>query len=126
MQHARSSPPDRYHQVGQLSPPVAAGNSADCLTYFWKLAKAKSLNDFDYLWADFGRRSRELASLAGADDVRAMLYHLTMAVKQSALLRQWHSEAARAAILDAISTAATVSWVRRPDTPPQSAPDHGE
>jgi hypothetical protein len=110
MRHARSSPLDDHHHVGQPSATVVStGDPADCLTYFWQFAEAESLHHFDDLWPDFARRSNELSALAKAEDIEITLYHLTMAVEESSLLSQSPMRGRRAAILEAIWNATVVS-----------------
>jgi hypothetical protein len=110
MRHARSSPLDDHHHVGQPSPPATStGEPADCLTYFWKLAEAESLDDLDYLWPDFARRSRELVALAKAEEIEITFNHLTMAVEESSFFSQSPMRGRRAAILESIWNAAVVS-----------------
>jgi hypothetical protein len=110
MRHARSSPLDDHHHVGHPSAPVVStGDPADCLTYFWQLAEAESLDHFDGLWTDFARRSRELVALAKAEDIEITLYHLTIVVEESSFFSQSPMRGRRAAILEAIWNAAVVS-----------------
>jgi hypothetical protein len=101
---------DHHRHVTQPSPRAASTDDpADCLTYFWKLPEAESINDLDYLWLDFRPRTRELAALARAEDINNVLHHLAAAVMESPLLARWEHTMHRAAILEAISAAAVVS-----------------
>jgi hypothetical protein len=99
---------DRRRPVGQRLEVERRPMPNDALSYFWAVVEAMSLDEFDELWPDFGRRSRELAALARTKDIKTTLNRLTAAVEESPLLRQWHTEAARAVILKAISAAAVV------------------
>jgi hypothetical protein len=97
-------------QAAQPSARVqSTGDHAEAFTYFWELVEAQSADDLDYLWPDFDRRSRELAALARAEDIKITLYHLTRAANESPLLARWEHAMHRAAILEAISAAAVVS-----------------
>ena len=106
LRHRISSRLDDHCQVAQPSAPVASTDDpAEAFTYFWELVEAQSADDLDYLWPDFERRSRELAALARAEDIKITLYHLTRAVQESPLLARWEHAMHSAAILKAISAA---------------------
>jgi hypothetical protein len=47
--------------------------------------------------------------LAGAEDIKTVLRHLTAAVQESRLLNQWPVPGRKAAVLEAISSATGVS-----------------
>jgi hypothetical protein len=110
LRHCISSRLDHHCQVAQPSAQVASTDDpAEAFTYFWELVEAQSSDDLDYLWPDFDRRSRELAALARAQDIKITLYHLTRAVDESPLLARWEHAMHRAAILEAISGAVALS-----------------
>ena len=109
MPHARGSSLDRYRRIRQPSRARRQPQSTDCLTYFWALAEAEWPDDLDYLWPEFDRRTRELAALASAEDIKMVLRHLTAAVQESRLLNQSPKPDRKAAILEAISTATVAS-----------------
>ena len=107
--HRRDCPRlDRRQPVGQRLEVERRPMPTDALSYFWAVVEAKSLDEFDELWPDFGRRSRELAALARAKDLKTTLNRLTAAIEESPLLRQPHTEAAKDVILKAILAAAVV------------------
>jgi hypothetical protein len=109
MPHACGSPLDRYRRIHQPSRARRQPQSTDCLSYFWALAEAEWPDDLDYLWPEFDRRTRELAALARAEDIKMVLRHLTAAVQESRLLNQSPKPGRKAAILEAISTATVAS-----------------
>ena len=86
-------------------PPTSSTEPANCLTYFWDLVEATTLDEINFLWPDIEHRARELRVMARTEDISEAVRHLGRALDESELWSKSGLREKRSAILRALQAA---------------------